>query len=68
MPACKIRSGRVARLGGFCHDPRRSTASGQEHFVVAISIWQVFLVAVIAGLVALGGGFRPGRPPDGSGR
>jgi len=35
--------------------------------VVAISIWQVFLVVVIAGLVALGGGFRPGRPPDGTG-
>jgi hypothetical protein len=36
--------------------------------VVAISIWQVFLVLVIAGLVALGGGFRAGRPPDGIGR
>jgi hypothetical protein len=58
----------VASRGGFCHDPRRSHASGQEHLVVAIGIWQVFLVLVIAGLVAFGGGFRADRPPDGTGR
>ena len=40
----------------------------QERPVVAVSLWQVFLVLVIAALVALGGGFNPGHPPDGSGR
>jgi ABC-type transporter Mla maintaining outer membrane lipid asymmetry permease subunit MlaE len=42
--------------------------SRQERFVVAIGIWQVFLVGVIAALIAVGGGFTVGRPPDGSGR
>jgi hypothetical protein len=58
----------VARGRGFCHDPRRSHINGQERLVVAIGIWQVFLVLVIAGLVVYGGGLRPGRPPDGAGR
>jgi hypothetical protein len=58
----------VARRLGFCHDPRRSHINGQERLVVAIGIWQVFLVLVIAGLVVCGGGIRPGRPPDGAGR
>jgi hypothetical protein len=34
--------------------------------VVALSIWQVFLVLVIAGLVVLGG-LAVGRSRDGSG-
>jgi len=36
--------------------------------VVAISIWQVFLVLVIAAVAGLGGGFGLRRPPDGTGR
>jgi hypothetical protein len=58
----------VARCRGFCHDPRRSHINRQERLVVAIGIWQVFLVLVIAGLVVYGGGVKPGRPPDGAGR
>jgi hypothetical protein len=55
----------VASAGGFCHDA--PTEIGQERLVVAISIWQVFLVLVIAGVVTFGGGLKPGRPPDGTG-
>jgi hypothetical protein len=47
--------------------PARSATGLQESFVVAIGIWQVFMAVVIAVLIAAGGGFTVGRPPDGSG-
>jgi hypothetical protein len=55
----------VASVGGFCHDA--PIEIGQERLVVAISIWQVFLVLVIAGVVTFGGGLKPGRPLTGPG-
>jgi hypothetical protein len=36
--------------------------------VAALSIWQVFMVLVIAGLIVLGGGLAIGRSRDGAGR
>jgi hypothetical protein len=62
-----MKAGGVARAGAFCHDPRRSR-EGNRRLVAALSIWQVFMVLVIAGLIVLGGGLAIGRSRDGAGR
>jgi hypothetical protein len=47
---------------------RAAQRQAGRSLVVALSIWQVFMVLVIACLIAAGGGFAISRSRDGSGR